>query len=82
MKILVTGAHGYLGSGVVKELLDRGNEVVAVCHSDSSNVDKRATIMLGDVFHIDNPYNSFLKNMVLRFIRLVPPKTIFLLKLN
>lgn len=30
MKILVTGANGYLGSGIVKAILDSGNEVVAV----------------------------------------------------
>lgn len=29
MKILVTGANGYLGLGIVKQLLDDGNEVVA-----------------------------------------------------
>ena len=29
MKILVTGANGYLGSGIVKAILDSGNEVVA-----------------------------------------------------
>ena len=29
MKILVTGANGYLGQGIVKELLDNGHNVVA-----------------------------------------------------
>lgn len=29
MKILVTGANGYLGQGVVKALLDNGHSVVA-----------------------------------------------------
>lgn len=29
MKILVTGANGYLGQGVVKALLDNGHNVVA-----------------------------------------------------
>ena len=29
MKILVTGANGYLGQGIVKELLDIGHNVVA-----------------------------------------------------
>lgn len=28
-KILVTGANGYLGKGVVKQLLDDGIEVIA-----------------------------------------------------
>ena len=30
MKILVTGANGYLGVGIVKAILDSGNDVVAV----------------------------------------------------
>ncbi len=29
MKILITGANGYLGTGIVKEVLDNGNEVIA-----------------------------------------------------
>lgn len=28
MKILVTGANGYLGSGIVEAILNAGNEVV------------------------------------------------------
>ena len=29
MKILVTGANGYLGQGIVKALLENGHEVIA-----------------------------------------------------
>lgn len=29
MKILVTGANGYLGQGIVKAILDNENEVIA-----------------------------------------------------
>lgn len=42
MKIVVTGANGYLGTGIVKQLCDDGNEVIAVCHHDSEEIDKRA----------------------------------------
>ncbi len=30
MKILVTSANGYLGQGIVKAILDSGNEVIAI----------------------------------------------------
>ena len=30
MKILVTGANGYLGQGIVKEILNSGHDVIAV----------------------------------------------------
>ena len=38
MKILVTGANGYLGSGIVEAILDSGNEVVAKAGTDDSQV--------------------------------------------
>ena len=41
MKILVTGANGYIGQGVVKSLLDRGVTVVATDFI-LDNVDDRA----------------------------------------
>lgn len=58
MKILVTGANGYLGQGVVKCLLDKGVEVVAADY-DVKYVDKRATQMACDLFAIDNPFEFF-----------------------
>ena len=58
MKILVAGANGYLGRGVVKKLLDKNIDVVA---SDISveNIDKRAHIVQGNIFDIDNPYEYY-----------------------
>lgn len=41
MKILVTGANGYLGQGIVKQILDNGNEVIAIDFK-TDNVDSRA----------------------------------------
>lgn len=58
IKILVTGAGGYLGTGVVKQLCDDGNEVVAACHSKTENVDKRAIIKQCDIFSLDNPFKK------------------------
>lgn len=56
MKVLVTGANGYLGTGVVKQLCDDGVEVTAVCHSRTDNIDSRASIKQCDIFTLENPY--------------------------
>lgn len=58
LKILVTGANGYLGKGVVKQLLDDGIDVVATDYKDNL-IDKRAEIITSDLFNIDNPYEYF-----------------------
>ena len=60
MKILVTGANGYLGQGVVKAFLDSGNQVVAACHSETNGVDSRANIIQCDLYHIDKVNNQSL----------------------
>lgn len=59
MRILVTGANGYLGTGVVKQLCDDGVEVVAACHNKADRVDQRAIIKQGDIFEIEDPYKEF-----------------------
>lgn len=64
MKILVTGANGYLGKGVVKELLDDGYNVIATDLKDNF-IDKRATILKANLFSIEDPYNHFAKPDVL-----------------
>lgn len=58
MKILVTGANGYLGAGVVKQLLDDGVQVIATDFA-SAQIDPRAEIKEGNLFEIDNPYDYF-----------------------
>lgn len=58
MKILVTGANGYLGQGVVKKLLDKGIEVIAT-DLKGNNIDKRAEIIEANLFEIENPYEYF-----------------------
>ncbi|CZQ95843.1 NAD-dependent epimerase/dehydratase family protein [Trichococcus ilyis] len=58
MKILVTGANGYLGLGVVKQLLDDGIEVVAADFK-TDRVDGRAQKMDCDLFSIEDPYTYF-----------------------
>ncbi len=58
MRVLVTGANGYLGKGVVKRLLDDGMDVIATDFSDD-HIDRRAQIMKSDLFSIENPYIFF-----------------------
>lgn len=58
MKILVTGANGYLGQGIVKEILDSGNEVIASDFKDDY-VDDRAKKVSCNIFEIANPYEYF-----------------------
>lgn len=64
MKILVTGANGYLGQGIVKAILERGHDVIAVDYS-TKYVDSRATKIECDLFSIENPYEYFKKPDVL-----------------
>lgn len=58
MKILVTGANGYLGQGVVKALLDRGQEVIATDFK-IDNIDVRARKIKGNLFENQNPYEYY-----------------------
>ena len=58
MKILVTGANGYLGQGIVKHILDTGNEVVAADLS-VEHIDDRADKIVCNLFEVENPYHFF-----------------------
>lgn len=58
MKILVTGANGYIGVGVVKQLLDDGHEVIATDFS-LSMVDDRANKIEDNIFEVSEPYVAF-----------------------
>lgn len=64
MRILVTGANGYLGQGIVKHLLDWGNETVAT-DLVVNRIDDRAERVAGDLFNVDNPYDYYGKPDVL-----------------
>ncbi len=64
MKILITGANGYLGQGIVKAVLDRNVEVVAADFA-VDHIDDRADKKVCDLFAIDNPYYYFDKPDVL-----------------
>lgn len=58
MKILVTGANGYLGQGVVKQLLDDGHIVIAADFAGTF-VDSRAIVKACDMFQVEDPYTFF-----------------------
>ncbi len=58
MKILVTGANGYIGSKVVKQLLDDGLEVIAT-DINNINIDKRAKYINVNIFEPNDNYYEF-----------------------
>ena len=57
MRILVTGANGYLGSGVVKAILNNDVEVVAVDFK-TDHVDYRAKSIECNLFNVCLLYTS------------------------
>lgn len=57
MRVLVTGANGYIGKGVVKQLLSDGIEVVA---TDILNeYELNCEYISADIFEVCNPYTFF-----------------------
>ena len=58
MKILVTGANGYIGTGVVNALLSLNQEVIATDFK-VDDINSRAKVFDGNIFEIDNPYEYF-----------------------
>lgn len=64
MKILVTGANGYMGTGIVEKLLNDGNEVIAADFK-TDRVDRRAKIVTTNLFEIEEPFTYFDKPDVL-----------------
>lgn len=64
MKILVTGANGYLGQGITKKILDAGHEVIAVDFA-IANIDPRAVAIPCNMFEVENPYEYFGKPDIL-----------------
>lgn len=67
MKILITGANGYIGSHLVTTALDKGYEVVATDLNDD-NIDKRAEYICENLFECENPYEVFGKPDVMIYL--------------
>lgn len=60
MKILVTGANGYIGTGVVKTLLSLKQEVIAT-DFNVNGIDTKAKNIAVNIFEIENPFEYFEK---------------------
>ena len=60
MKILVTGANGYLGQGIVKVLCEMKHDVIATDFS-VNNVSDKATKITANLFDVSDPYDFFEK---------------------
>lgn len=58
MKILVTGANGYIGSGVVKQLIKDNNNVVTTDICELDNIEN-VNYIKSDIFTVNNPYSFF-----------------------
>ncbi|MFQ6792061.1 MAG: NAD-dependent epimerase/dehydratase family protein [Thomasclavelia sp.] len=58
MKILITGANGYLGQGVVKSILNDNHQVIAT-DINVDRVDDRAIKKECNIFDINNPFHFF-----------------------
>lgn len=57
MKVAVTGANGFLGRGIVKELSSRGVDVIAVDRGFSDSV-KAYRVVRGSIFDMHDPYDE------------------------
>ena len=64
MKVLITGANGYLGQGIVKSVLALGHQVISTDIS-VCNVDAKAKAVEANLFDIQNPYEYFEKPDIL-----------------
>jgi len=65
--VLVTGANGYLGKGIVRQLLDDGLEVIATDVS-LDDVDRRAKQVKTNIFSLEKPYSFFGKPDILLYL--------------
>lgn len=59
MKILVTGANGFMGHGIIRELSGSGHEIITSDFTEFTYDYKNVTSKAGNLFEIDNPYEYF-----------------------
>lgn len=57
MKLLITGANGYIGTGVVRALLSLNQNIIAT-DFNIENVDAHVTSIAGNIFELESPYEE------------------------
>lgn len=59
MNILVTGANGFMGHGIITELAKSGNKIIASDFSDFNQCGNNIISKPGNLFELQDPYNYF-----------------------